>query len=394
MGDLKITIDKIEKTYATKEEGIAIIRKQHIMPALYRSEFQRDRDRIIHSKSFRRMEYKSQVYLSQKGDHLRTRLTHTLEVAQLARTISAQLGLNSDLAEAIALGHDLGHTPFGHAGERKIQELLKEYGIAFKHNVQSIKIVDLLEKKYEYSGLNLTLAVREGILKHTKVYNLNNYCIDLSDLYPEKEFSVTLEGQVVALSDEIAQATHDLDDFLRYNIVLLQNMLDHEFFDELNQFIKDNYSLEVVKIFSNCEKEQLAKDYLIRCLVDFLVTTSIKHSRGRLEKALILKPFEINEVYIRFDDEFNIRYKSFKDDLYNEKIFKNQKVKEMDMRGQYIIERLFKSYIENPKLLPKETYDKYNLSDEKYKPMIIANHIAGMTDRYAIEKFDELIKIG
>lgn len=394
MGGSERTIDKTEKTYATKEEGIAIIRKQQIMPALYRSEFQRDKDRIIHSKSFRRMEYKSQVYLSQKGDHLRTRLTHTLEVAQLARTISTQLGLNSDLAEAIALGHDLGHTPFGHAGERKIQELLKEYGIAFKHNVQSVKIVDLLEKKYEYSGLNLTLAVREGILKHTKVYNSNNYCIDISDLYPEKEFSVTLEGQAVALADEIAQATHDLDDFLRYNIVLLQNMLDYEFFDELNKFVKDNYSLEVVKIFFNRENEQLAKDYLIRCLVDFLVTTSIKHSSGRLEKASILKPFEINEVFIRFDEDFDKRYKSFKDDLYNEKILKNQKIIEMDMRGQYIIERLFKSYIEYPNLMPKETFDKYNLGSDFERPIIIANHIAGMTDRYAIEKFDELINIG
>lgn len=393
MGDSERSFHKVEETYATKEEGIAIKRKKLIKPALYRSEFQRDKDRIIHSKSFRRMEYKSQVYLSQKGDHLRTRLTHTLEVAQLARTISAQLGLNSDLAEAIALGHDLGHTPFGHAGERKIQDLLKEFGIGFKHNVQSVRIVDFLEKKYEYNGLNLTLAVREGILKHTKVNNSNNYYLDLSDLYPEKEFSVTLEGQVVALADEIAQATHDLDDFLRYNIVILHNMLDYEFFNDLFEFIKENYSSEIICILFNNENEQLAKDYLIRCLVDFLVTTSIEHSRVRLKKASVLNPFEINEVYIKFDEDFNNRYTSFKNDLYNEKIFKNQKVMEMDIRGQYIIERLFKSYIEYPNLMPEETFERYNVANESEKPLIIANHIAGMTDRYAIEKFDDLINI-
>ncbi|MHB8097542.1 MAG: hypothetical protein ACYDEI_07840, partial [Erysipelotrichaceae bacterium] len=264
---------------------------------------------------------------------------------------------------------------------------------SFKHNVQSVRIVDFLEKKYEYNGLNLTLAVREGILKHTKVYNSNNYCLDLSDLYPEKEFSVTLEGQVVALADEIAQATHDLDDFLRYNIVILHNMLDYEFFNDLFEFIKENYSSEIISILFNNENEQLAKDYLIRCLVDFLVTTSIEHSRVRLKKASVLKPFEINEVYIKFDEDFNNRYTSFKNDLYNEKIFKNQKVMEMDIRGQYIIERLFKSYIEYPNLMPEETFERYNVANESEKPLIIANHIAGMTDRYAIEKFDDLINI-
>src|SRR5690554_1386570 len=193
----------------------------------FRTEFQRDRDRILHSKAFRRLEYKTQVFLTTKGDHLRTRLTHSLEVSQLSRTVASQLRLNSDLVEAIALGHDLGHTPFGHAGERELCSLLEEEGHTFKHNLQSVRIVELLEKKYPYEGLRLTTEVKEGVLKHTAMpkKELPEYC---QNLYAESPFSVTLEGQVVAACDEIAQMTHDLDDYLRCNILEYPVLINHE----------------------------------------------------------------------------------------------------------------------------------------------------------------------
>ena len=367
------------------------IRKQLFRSHPYRTEFQRDRDRILHSKAFRRLEYKTQVFLTQKSDHLRTRLTHSLEVAQLSRTIAFHLGLNNDLVEAIALGHDVGHTPFGHAGERKLIELLENKGIfTFKHNSQSVRILDLLEKKYyNYDGLALTLPVREGILKHTKLPKEIPSCC--KDLYIERPFSVTLEGQVVAIADEIAQISHDLDDYLRYNIIPHTEIMKHKIFNDIDDF----YSLQGwnfnQKLLENDEIKNI--ESIIRCLVDYLVTKLIEESEANLvAKEKDLKAFELDNTYIDFSPTTKAICIDFK--KYLEGImFSDLRVKEMDKRGKNIVETLFSHYFDHPDYMPESTFDKYEICEGNDKILVIADFISGMTDRFAIQKYNDIIEI-
>lgn len=357
----------------------------------YRTEFQRDRDRIIHSKAFRRLEYKTQVFLTRKGDHLRARLTHSLEVAQLSRTIAIQLKVNSDLAEAIALGHDVGHTPFGHAGERVLSKLLAEEGIYdFKHNVQSIRIFELLEKKYPYEGIRLTIPVKEGILKHTDMPSeIPDFC---KDLYVDKPFSVTLEGQIVAIADEIAQITHDMDDYLRYHIIDTETLSRHEIFDEVDKYYNDYYGTDIESYIKSYTQDiSRVKDVLIRCLVDFLVTKLIEHSEERLKEASNIKAFELDKVYIDFKDPLKTKVESFHKYLKN-LILSDYRIKEMDERGGNIIRKLFYFYKEHPNKMPEDTYEKYK-KYEGNKVRVIADYISGMTDRYAIDQYDSIIDL-
>lgn len=347
-----------------------------------RTEFQRDRDRIIHSKSFRRLEYKTQVYLTETGDHLRTRLTHSLEVSQIARTIAIQLGLNVDLVEAIALGHDVGHTPFGHAAEKELNNLLKEDNLyGFKHNIQSVSIFYELEKKYDYDGLSLTIPVLEGILKHTSLRNnLPDY---FSDLHLDKEFSVTLEGQVVAIADEIAQMTHDLDDYLRFGIIGLEEIFENKIFSLLNDFFQKNYDNSFEYIIDNTQ-EKRKKDVTIRCLVDFLVTTLLNEVKDKLNS--YLKTLEINSKYIKYYESEEI-VKSFHKEV-SQICINDYRVEEMDKRGKNIVKTLYNHYKKRPKKLPSSTYQKFK--DDGLR--VIVNYISGMTDRYAIEQYDNIIK--
>ncbi|MBM7558146.1 deoxyguanosinetriphosphate triphosphohydrolase family protein [Halanaerobacter jeridensis] len=354
--------------------------KQHPI----RTKFQRDRDRIIHSKSFRRMEYKTQVYLTQTGDHLRTRLTHSLEVSQIARTIATQLGLNIDLVEAISLGHDVGHTPFGHVAERKLNKLLNEDNVGdFKHNIQSVRILNCLEKKYSYKGLRLTIPLLEGILKHTDKYaNLPKFC---EGLYLDKDFSVTLEGQVVAVADEIAQITHDMDDFLRYKIVSLNDFLDHELFENLQKYFIEKRNMNFTKKIENCNKD-LMKETVIKHLVDYLVSKLIEDAEENLEDDI--RAYEIDKEYIKLN-----KIEKLVNDFHkyiNKKCFNDFRIKEMDRRGEKIVEVLYEYYKEYPKdTLPKSTYELY----EENGIRTIADYISGMTDRYAIEEYDSLIEL-
>lgn len=208
----------------------------------------------------------------------------------------------------------------------------------------------------------------------------------------EKEFSVTLEGQVVAISDEIAQATHDLDDFLRFNLIELGNMLDFEFLNYLFNFTHKTYEFDLLKKIKSFNDDQLEKDYLIRCLVDMLVSELIIQTNNRLNNKNDLVPFFIDNVYIKFDDDFHASFIKFKKEVHRI-IFDTQKVAEMDIRGAYIVDRLFESYSKYPNLMPKETLKKYENEKADKRILVIANHIAGMTDRYAIKKFDELIEL-
>lgn len=356
-----------------------------------RTEFQRDRDRIIHSKAFRRLEYKTQVYLSNKGDHLRTRLTHSLEVSQISRTIALQLGLNIDLVEAIALGHDVGHTPFGHAAERKLNELLVEDKIGyFKHNMQSVRIFKLLEKKYDYEGINLTIPVLEGILKHTGYYKeINDFYEELSLSQP---FSYTLEGQVVAISDEIAQITHDMDDYLRYNILPIDDFLSHDIFSYMDEFLIETYGMKLEELMKPAEnkelsnKNELKKEIAIRCLVDFLVTSLIRCSEKELNDDL--RAYELDKVYIKYTPELNEVISNFHDYI-DQKSFSEYRIMEMDKRGKEIITTLYKYYTNNPDRLLDNTKKAFY----KRGKIAIADYISGMTDRFALEQYNSLINL-
>ncbi|WP_434305395.1 dGTP triphosphohydrolase [Clostridium botulinum] len=375
------------KTYACSSKDFS---REGVKKHELRTEFQRDRDRIIHSKSFRRLEFKTQVFITKHGDHLRTRLTHSLEVAQLSRTIATLLELNTDLVEAIALGHDLGHTPFGHAGERTLKELLEDEGIkTFKHNAQSVKIVDILEKKYPYNGLKLTLPVREGILKHTSLpKEIPYYC---KDLFVEKPFSITLEGQVVAIADEIAQLTHDLDDYLRYNILSYDEIYKHEIFQCIKEFYNNNPSNHYEEYMNSIQDKTRKKDSLIRCLVDFLTTKLVENSELNLKNENV-KALDLDKEYIMYNEPIKTIVEDFHTTL-NNLLLNNFKIKEMDLRGKIIIKSLFNYYKDNPKELPAETFKKYKECTKENNIIVIADYISGMTDRYAIEQYENLISL-
>ena len=380
------------KPYACFSQNAERITKIDSHPR--RTEFQRDRDRIIHSKAFRRLEYKTQVFLTNKGDHLRTRLTHSLEVAQISRTIALQLGLNTDLVEAIALGHDVGHAPFGHAGERMLNDLLKEKEIGyFKHNFQSVRILKHLEKKYYYEGINLTRPVLEGILKHTD-YGNEFITDDLKDLNPQNHFSYTLEGQVVAIADEIAQITHDLDDYLRYKVVNFDSFFEQKIFTHVDTFLKEIYNKGLEELFERSsslkehkdELEDYKRDITIKHLVDFLVTTLIDCTEKEINHSL--KAMQIDKKYVKFSHMFENDIKDFQQ-YCTCKMLEDPRIKEMDRRGGMIVSTLFTYYFENPNKLKGNTLKAWQDRGD----IAIADHISGMTDRYALEQYNSLIDL-
>ncbi|SDZ20192.1 dGTPase [Proteiniborus ethanoligenes] len=292
-----------------------------------RTDFQRDRDRIIHSKAFRRLKHKTQVFLAPEGDHYRTRLTHTLEVAQISRTIARALGLNEDLTEAIALGHDLGHTPFGHTGEKVLDEIHKK---GFKHNEQSLKVVDLLQSSGGTKGLNLTHEVRDGILNHT------------GDTIP-----ITLEGQIIRYADRIAYINHDIDDSIRGNIIT-ESMLPKECVRVLGLKSRERINTMINDIVINSYE----KNHII-------MSEEIKYYTDKLRK------FMFKNVYL------------------------NAKAKSEEEKAQRIVKQLYEYYMENFNQLPKEHKDFYTdlIYDEED---IICDYIAGMTDRYVINIYKEI----
>lgn len=371
-----------------------------------RTEYQRDWERIIHSKSFRRLEDKAQIYTLAKGDHFRTRLTHTLEVAQIARGIARELNLNEDLVEAIALGHDLGHTPFGHAGERTLNNILKAeevYG-GFKHNFQGVKVVNYLEEKYgDFEGIDLTYQVMEGILKHTKICDCdkkdvckgiekekglmcpdNKYKIekflckgDITKLHLEYNFSTTLEGQVVAVSDEIAQRAHDLDDGIASGIIneeeFLEDLENDEVFRELKEKIDEslNYINDDKRDYidkSDIKRARIISDiitYFIKKIVDKsrpIIEEMEKQIGGTDEKT----EFFIYEEIIKFYDEIEI-VRDRLDHITSKKVIGSEGVKSFDEKGEYIIKELYRAYFEDPiKRMPENTLKRISREISKH----------------------------
>ena len=348
-------------------------------PPRGRSDYQRDRDRIIHSTAFRRLEYKTQVFVNHEGDLFRTRLTHSLEVAQLGRSIARNLGLEEDLTEAIALAHDLGHTPFGHAGQDALNACMKPYG-GFEHNLQSLRVVDLLEQRYAaFDGLNLTFETREGILKHCSLRDARELG-ELGERFLKKR-RPSLEAQIANVADEIAYNNHDVDDGLRSGLLNL---------DELREVsIFKRHDGAVLQAFPGLSGRRLVHE-TVRRMIDTLVTDLIEASSENIRRE---KPGSLEEVrsapaLVSFSESVRAEQLELKRFL-NEKLYRHYRVARMSSKARRIVTELFGAFLAEPILLPPEFQSR--ASDDK--PRAIADYIAGMTDRYAMLEHRRLFAI-
>ena len=347
----------------------------------YRTEYQRDRDRVIHSTAFRRLVYKTQVFVNHEGDLYRTRLTHSLEVTQIARTIARALYLNETLVEAIALSHDLGHTPFGHAGQDSLNDCMNEHG-GFEHNLQSLRVVDELEVKYaEFSGLNLSFETREGILKHCSIKNARELG-DVGERFLKGE-QFSLEAQVANIADAIAYNNHDVDDGLRSGFISIDQLREQQLFQK--------YYEETLKQYSKIENRQLRYE-TIRRMINAQVNDLINTTNNRL-KELNLDSIDTvrkhSSPIVGFSDvmlEQHIELKSF----LMKNLYRHEKVLEMTSQAKAVIELLFQQYMEQPKKMPEEFYQKALMCKYKNKARIVADYISGMTDRFAIREHKRL----
>lgn len=339
----------------------------------YRTSFQRDRDRILHTTAFRRLEYKTQVFINYEGDYFRTRLTHTLEVAQIGRTLARALGANEDLVEAICLAHDLGHPPFGHSGEVILNKLMKDYG-GFDHNKQSLRIVNKLEKRYEdFGGLNLTWEVLEGIVKHETEYDIS----DASDYDPELRGH--LEAQLANVSDELAYTAHDLDDGLRSGMITPAMLSGIEIWEILRENIqwKDNE-------LSDLNRHRLIRHLIGMLVSDVVAATSDEIAKSKVKSVLDLQKLDHNVA--KHSPDMHRRNRELKDFLYN-KLYRHYRVVRMAVKAERTITELFNAYREEPSMLG----DSFQaLIDKRGLERTITDYIAGMTDRYAVEEYQKL----
>jgi len=369
----KVEQDKLA-SYAMKaadSRGRKHSEAEHPMRTCY----QRDRDRIIHSSAFRRLEYKTQVFVNHEGDYYRTRLTHTLEVAQITRTMARSLRLNEDLAEAIALAHDLGHTPFGHSGERILDNLIKDYG-GFEHNLQSLRVVDHLEDKYPYyKGLNLSWEVREGIIKHSSEH-------DHPELFEEfdPELKPTLEAEIVNLADEVAYNNHDIDDGLTSEMITLEQISEVELW-------RKNYERVLREMPDHPAK--VKRHQTVRYIINTLVTDLIENISRNIKDLGIETVHDVKnckETIVSFSPqvlEINRGLKLFlRKNLYN-----HYRVIRMAEKANKFMTELFVTYSSAPEQLPPHVYCQIE-GDNKER--IIADYIAGMTDRYALDEYKKL----
>ncbi len=340
----------------------------------YRSRFQRDRDRIIHSKAFRRLEYKTQVFVNHEGDHYRTRLTHSLEVAQISRSIARMLCLNEDLAEAIALAHDLGHPPFGHSGQDVMNELMQGHG-GFEHNRQSLRIVTLLEQPYAaFPGLNVSYEVLEGISKHFTDYDL-----------PQgrgfsREGEPSLEAQLVNLADEIAYNNHDLDDGLRSHMINLEQLKEVSLWQE---------NFERVSAEIGEGHEDLKFRATVKELINLLVTDLVEQTSKNIQERKILNVEDVRKrgnLLVGFSEKIKKQTVELKKFLFAN-LYRHYRVERMAVKADRILRDLFSTYLQNPKILPPEVFEK---SIEKDSHRAICDYVAGMTDRFALEEHEKM----
>lgn len=350
-------------------------------PPRTRSEFQRDRDRIVHSTAFRRLEYKTQVFVNHEGDLFRTRLTHSIEVAQIARSIARALHLNDDLAEAIALAHDLGHTPFGHAGQDALNECMRDHG-GFEHNLQSLRIVELLEQRYgAFDGLNLMFETREGILKHCSPARARTLG-ELGRRFLEDR-RPSLEAQICNLADEIAYNNHDVDDGLRSGLITLEQLQKIDLFSRH----LDEVDLEFPQLAGRRRVHET-----IRRVIDAQVTDLLAETARRITKESPQTLADVHEApsLVGFSAAMQQENQALKHFL-RDKLYRHYQVVRMTSKARRIIGELFSAFMTEPRLLPPQYQD---MAAAENLPRATADYIAGMTDRYAMKEYRRLFSIG
>ena len=380
-------MNQIPATYAANPEQSLGRRAPEPAPQ-YRTEFQRDRDRIIHSKAFRRLEYKTQVFVNHEGDLYRTRLTHSLEVAQIARSVARSMGLNEDLTEAIALAHDLGHTPFGHAGQDELNACMSAYG-GFEHNLQSLRVVDVLEDSYaEFSGINLTFETREGILKHCAVKHAQALG-DVGERFLNKT-QPTLEAQLTNLADEIAYNNHDIEDGLRSGLITLAQLQDVPVFASEYQ--------QVTQAYPALQGRRLIRETLRR-MIGNMVVDLIESSQAVIRASGVQSVADVRAqplALMRYGDDMR-QQKNVLKKFLRENLYFHPTVYRMTWRARKVIRALFEAYWQDTRLLtPKyQAFAKqYEMQEgEVGRARAIADFIAGMTDRYAMREYGQLFDL-
>lgn len=336
-----------------------------------RTEFQRDRDRIMHSKAFRRLSGKTQVFVATYGDHFRDRLTHSLEVAQVARGLARNLGINEDLCEAIALAHDLGHTPFGHAGEYTLDAIMSHFGDHFEHNEQSKRIVEMLEKQFpDFDGLNLTWETRDGLAKHQTLY----------DQKTKKIRGKTLEAQVVDLADEIAYHNHDLDDGLRSELFTEKDLAKLALWKQASQDIAKKYGTRINPLVRPAR--------IISRIISLMITDvceqterAIKNKKIKTLKDVMAEPKNL----VSFSPKFGMKVAQLRDFLWDN-MYQSAKIKKLTKKGQHILQAVFIGFYENPKLMPKRFYERIDVTDPLH--VVVKDYVSGMTDEYATQIYE------
>ena len=340
----------------------------------FRPRFQRDRERILHTTAFRRLEYKTQVFINHEGDYYRTRLTHTLEVAQIGRSIARSLGLNEDLVETICLAHDLGHPPFGHSGENALARLMKDFG-GFNHNSQSLRIVTVLEARYpDFPGLNLSWEVLEGMVKHETDY----------DIAEAKQFNPELRGhleaQIANLADDLAYTSHDLDDGLRSGMITPNQLDGIALWEIINESIGRRRSETL---------DSISRHQIIRRLINFEVTDLIQSTDRYLRRSNVKTALDVQKLPFNvagFSEDMYRRNRELKDFLFSN-LYRHYRVVRMAAKSEIIVTELFNIYQANPKTLPTEVQESI---PERGLERTICDYIAGMTDRFAIDEYKRL----
>ncbi len=351
----------------------------------YRGEFQRDRDRIVHSAAFRRLEYKTQVFVNHEGDMFRTRLTHSIEVAQIGRALARVLGINEDLTEAIALAHDLGHTPFGHAGQDALNGCMNAYG-GFEHNLQSLRVVDELEERYaEFSGLNLTFETREGILKHCS-RKAAEQLGEVGQRFLLKT-QPTLEAQLANVADEIAYNNHDVDDGLRAGFISIDQLCEVPLFQDQYELVRNAYP----QLSQRRTIHEIVRRMINRQVTDLIDATTERLSNSTPENLAAVR--DSSSVLIGFSDAMREQHNVLKQFL-RVNLYQHYRVRRMSAKAARIVCSLFDAFFNDPRLMPPEPQEKLLGLDTNQETLecarTVADYIAGMTDRYAIKEFERV----
>lgn len=344
----------------------------------HRPAFERDRDRIIHSAAFRRLEYKTQVFVNHEGDYYRTRLTHSLEVAQIGKAIARRLKLNEELTETLALAHDLGHTPFGHTGEEVLNRLMEMHG-GFEHNLQSLRVVDELEERYPgFNGLNLSWEVREGIIKHSSPYDspTESMAAFMPGIVP------TIEAQLINFADEIAYNNHDIDDGLKSGYISIRQLEQVELWRDVHRKVTETYpGLD----------DERQKYQTISALIGLFIKDLTSITLQRLHESNISSLDDlrrVNKQVVGFSQELALKNRELKRFLM-ENLYRHYKVERMRVKAERCLVQLFETYVKHPTLLPQKYVKKMEVAGRE---RVICDYIAGMTDRFALDEFKRLFE--